>query len=179
DQGYYLPVAYREQMGAMRELLRLRDAGGLDAVQAQWFRSSKPEEELFDTWNDPHETENVAGRPEYQAQLVELRGALDEWMRETDDKGALTEAELLESFWPGRVQPVTEAPVATRRDGFVTLTSATEGASIGYRPSGAEAAWQVYVSPFEVDPGQEIEAIAHRIGFRRSGTVSPSHSTFR
>ncbi len=170
EQGYYLPVAYREQMGSTRELLRLRDAGGLDAVQAQWFRSSKPEEELFDTWNDPHETENVAGRPEFRAQLVELRGALDEWMRETDDKGALTEAELLESFWPGRRQPVTATPVATRRDGLVTLTSATEGASIGYRPPGGESAWRVYVSPFEVDPGQEIEAIAHRIGFAPSTT---------
>ena len=172
DQGYYLPVAYREQMGAMRELLRLRDAGGLDAAQAQWFRSSKPEEELFDTWNDPHETENVAGRPEFQAQLVELRGALDEWMRETDDKGARTEAELLESFWPGRVQPVTEAPVATRQDGLVTLTSATEGASIGYRPSRGESAWRVYVSPFELDPGREVEAIAHRIGFAPSAAAT-------
>lgn len=168
DQGYYLPVVYREQMGAMRELLRLRDAGGLDAVQAQWFRPRKPEEELFDTWNDPHETQNVAGRPEFSAQLVELRRVLEEWMRETDDKGALTEAELLESFWPGRVQPVTEAPVATRRDGLVTLTSATEGASIGYRPIGGETAWLVYAAPFEVGPDPEVEAIAHRMGFAHS-----------
>lgn len=116
------------------------------------------------------ETENVAGRPEFRAHLVESRGVLDEWMRETDDKGARTEAELLDSFWPGRVQPVTEAPVATRRDGLVTLTSATEGASIGYRPSGTESAWRVYASPFEVGPDQEVEAIAHRIGFAPSDT---------
>lgn len=170
DQGYYLPVVYREQMGSMRELLRLRDAGGLDAAQAQWFRPRKPEEELFDTWNDPHETQNLAARPEYRAQLVELRGVLEEWMRDTDDKGALTEAELLESFWPGRVRPVTETPVASRRGGMVTLTSATEGASIGYRPSGAESPWRVYVAPFEVGPDQEVEAIAHRIGFALSDT---------
>lgn len=172
DQGYYLPVAYREQMGSMRELLRLRDRGGLDAVQAQWFRSSKPEEELFDTWNDPHETQNVAARPEYRAQLLELRGVLEKWMRQTDDQGARTEAALLESFWPGRVQPVTEAPVGTRRKGLVTLTSATEGASIGYRRAGGESAWQVYVAPFEVGPGQEVEAVAHRIGFAPSATVT-------
>ncbi len=169
EQPYYLPVAYREQMGTMRELLRLRDAGGLDDIQAQWFRPSKPEEELFDTRNDPHETENLAGRAEYAEKLLELRTALDRWMRETDDKGFLGEGELLESFWSGWVQPVTEPPVATRRNGFVTLLSATEGASIGYRTAGSESDWQVYVAPFEVVPGQEVEAIAHRIGFAPSG----------
>ena len=172
DQGYYLPVAYREQMGAMRELLRLRDAGGLDEVQAQWFRPSKPEEELFDTWSDPHETENLAGRPEYAEKLAELRRALEEWMRQTDDKGLLTERELLESLWPGWVQPVTEPPVATRRDGLVMLASTTEGASIGYRPAVGEAAWQVYVAPLVVGSDHEIEAIAHRIGFAPSDRIT-------
>ena len=168
DQPYYLPVAYREQMGTMRDLLRLRDAGGLDDIQAQWFRPSKPEEELFDTWNDPHETENLAGHPEHAAKLAELRTALEQWMGEMDDKGFLAEGELLESFWPGWIQPVTATPVATRRNGLVTLTSATEGASIGYRTPGRESDWQPYVAPLKLGPAKEIEAIAHRIGFTPS-----------
>ena len=44
ERPYYLPVDYREQMGAMQELLRLRDAGQLDDVQA-----------------DPYELHNLAG----------------------------------------------------------------------------------------------------------------------
>ena len=173
DQGYYLPVLYREQMGSMRELLRLRDAGGLDAFQSQWFRASKPEEDLFDTWNDPHEIENLAERSEYAEKLSELRNALKRWMQDTGDKGQVSEAALLESFWPRRVQPVTEPPVATRQDGLVTLASATEGASIGYRPAGgATSGWQVYVEPFPLGADQEVEAIAHRIGFAPSGAVT-------
>ena len=127
---------------------------------------------MFDTWSDPHETENLADRPEHAAKLSELRGALEKWMRETGDKGLLTEAELLESFWPGRVQPVTEPPVGTLEDGFVALTSATEGASIGYRAAGDESAWRVYVAPLELGPGRKIEAIAHRIGFAPSEVVA-------
>ena len=172
EQGYYLSVVYREQMGSMRELLRLRDAGGLDDVQSQWFRSSKPEEELFDTWKDPHETENLAARPEHAEKLSELRAALDRWMRDTGDKGFLPEAQLIESFWPGWVQPSTEPPVATRQEGLVTLASATEGASIGYRPAGTGSGWQVYTAPVEIGADQEIEAIAHRIRFAPSGAVT-------
>ena len=172
EQPYYLPVVYREQMGSMRELLRLRDAGGLDDVQSQWFRRSKPEEELFDTWRDPHETENLAAQPGHAEKLAELRAALDEWMRETRDRGFLGEAEILESFWPGWVQPVTEPPIATRRDGLVTLASATDGASIGYRRAGSESTWQVYSEPFSLDAGEDIEAVAHRIGFAPSATVA-------
>ena len=172
DQGYYLPVVYREQMGSMRELLRLRDAGGLDAVQAQWFRPSKPEEELFDTWNDPHELENLAEKPEYREKLTELRTVLDRWMQDTTDRGAMSEADLLEGFWPGWVQPTTAPPAPTRRDGFLTLTSATEGASIGYRPAGAESGWQVYAGPIEIGQDHGLDAIAHRIGFAPSATIT-------
>jgi arylsulfatase A-like enzyme len=54
ERPYYLPVVYREQMASMQELLRLRDEGKLTDAQAQWFRGSKPAEELFDTHADPH-----------------------------------------------------------------------------------------------------------------------------
>jgi len=35
QQGYYLPVEYRERIPATQELLRLRQAGQLDSIQAQ------------------------------------------------------------------------------------------------------------------------------------------------
>ena len=46
ERGYYLPLTYREQMPIMQELLRLRDQDGLTEAQSQWFRESKPAEEL-------------------------------------------------------------------------------------------------------------------------------------
>jgi len=70
EKGYYLPLAYRENMATMQELLRLRDEGGLDEIQMKWFRTSKPLEELFDTENDPHELNNLAGDPGYTDKLA-------------------------------------------------------------------------------------------------------------
>ena len=178
EQGYYLPLAYREQMAAMQELLRLRDEGGLDEVQAQWFRESKPAEELFDTWNDPHELNNLAADPAYRTKLIELRNAGQQWMDEVGDMGWMAEDELIERFWPGREQPVTAAPVVTPRDGAVTIASATEGASIGYRLPGDEApgvGWRVYSAPLHPAPGERIEIVAHRLGYAPSDTVTYTH----
>ena len=94
EQPYYLPLPYREQMPAMQELLRMRDAGELDPIQAQWFRTSKAPEELFDTLNDPHELNNIAADPAYTDKLAELSKEMDSWMSFIDDKGLMPEAEL-------------------------------------------------------------------------------------
>ena len=36
----------------------------------QWFRKSKPEEELFDTFSDPHELRNLAREPNFKKKLI-------------------------------------------------------------------------------------------------------------
>ena len=53
EKPYNLPLAYRENMEVMQELLRMRDKGELDENQSLWFRETKQVEELFDTENDP------------------------------------------------------------------------------------------------------------------------------
>ena len=172
ERPYYLPVVYREQMGSMRELLRLRDAGGLDDIQSQWFRRSKPEEELFDTWRDPHEIENLAAQPGHAEKLAELRAALDGWMRETRDRGFLGEAEILESFWPGWVQPVTEPPHcdAPGRPGHPGFRDRRR---LHRLPTGrVRIGLAGVLEPFSLDAGEHIEAVAHRIGFAPSATVA-------
>ena len=175
DSGYYLPLAYREQMASMRELLRLRDAGELDKVQSQWFRAHKPVEELFDTQSDPHELHNLAGNPIHAQRLEKMRAALDQWMSETGDLGFVDEQELIEGFWPNREQPKTQAPEARLEGGRVVLTSDTHGASVGYRLLGEEMpgrGWRVYSEPLELAKGVTIEAIAHRLGFLPSDGVT-------
>lgn len=175
DQGYYLPVTYREQMPIMQELLRLRDAGELTPAQAQWFRESKPREELFDTDVDPHELNNLAEDPAYADKLAELRAECDRWMEETQDLGRMPEPEYWRSIWPDGEQPVTLAPEMAAKGDSVVLSSATAGASIGYQvlESGATAgkSWQVYVDPFVVGPGERVVAVAHRIGYKPSSEV--------
>ena len=178
EQGYYLPLDYREQMATMRELLRLRDAGELDEIQSQWFRESKPDEELFDTWNDPHELDNLAADPAHAARLAEFGSALEGWMDAVGDMGFIDENDLIDQFWPGRRQPVTAAPAVEALEGAVRISSATEGASIGYRLPGDDApgiGWRVYSGPLRLAPGERIEAVAHRLGYVPSETVSFTH----
>ena len=176
DRPYYLPLTYREQMPIMQELLRLRDAGQLDEAQAQWFRGNKPEEELFDVDNDPHELNNLADDPAYAGKLAEMRGELERWMGAIDDKGLLPEPELIESMWPGLEQPVTAAPVFSQQGNRVSLRSETPGASLGYQllqPGETRGeTWQVYTGELTVAAGQRLLAIAHRLGYAPSEVVT-------
>jgi arylsulfatase A-like enzyme len=178
EKPYYLPLAYREQMPVMQELLRMRDAGELNETQAQWFRTSKEEEELFDVENDPYELNNLAGDISYAEKLAELRNELDSWMSYIDDKGLMPEVDLINSMWPNSVQPTTLSPIASKaeNDGAITLRSETEGASIGYQilNDGEElgATWQIYQEPLAINEGQRLLVIAHRIGFTPSATIS-------
>jgi N-sulfoglucosamine sulfohydrolase len=178
EKPYYLPLPYREQMPAMQELLRLRDAGELSPAQAQWFRTSKEQEELFDVINDPYELNNIAADPVYTGKLAELRKEMDSWMSFIDDKGLMPEVELIESMWPNGVQPATLAPIAKKsgNDGLITLHSETEGASVGYQllSEGDEVGttWQIYLNPVSVRTDQRLLAIAHRIGFIPSPIIT-------
>lgn len=176
DTPYYLPLTYREQMPIMQELLRLRDAGELTEIQAQWFRQSKVAEELFDTEVDPHELNNLAENPAYAEKLSEMRNEMESWMAEIGEKGLMPETELIESMWPSMIQPVTSPPVISRSGNLVTLNSDTDGASIGYQliDTGEELSerWQVYQEPLTVPQGMELHAVAHRIGFRPSEVTS-------
>ena len=68
----------------MRSLLKAKK---LTDVQARIFQSKRPEEELYDLRNDPHEIRNLADDPAFNEQLLSMRGMLDSWIEETGDKG--------------------------------------------------------------------------------------------
>lgn len=181
EQGYYLPLTYREQMPIMQELLRLRDLGQLNEAQAQWFRPVKPEQELFDTESDPHELVNLAADPAYAEKLSELSAELDNWLSGFDDKGMMPEPDLIREIWPGMEQPVTSSPTATRQYGRVVLASTTEGANIGYQILAADeelsSTWSVYTGPVPLVADQRLIAIAHRIGYKPSTMIELEGST--
>lgn len=172
-RAYYVPVPYRENQPIMQELLRLRDKGRLTFEQALWFRESRPAEELFDTVTDPHEMVNLAGDPELVSRLDELREEADRWMEEINDLGLLPESELVARLWPGGEQPQTDPVTFLATGDRVTLRTATDGASIGYRFSD-EGPWAVYHEPIVVPGGGDLQAFAHRIGFLPSGVTTRS-----
>ncbi len=178
EKPYYLPLAYREQMPIMQELLKLRDNEQLNEAQAQWFRASKDEEELFDTLYDPHELVNLAKDPIHAEKLFELRNELDEWVRLVDDKGLMSEGDLIVSMWPGGIQPITSTPVATKRRNNleITLRSGTDGASIGYQileeGESVNEAWTIYKEPVTINDTQRLAAVAHRLGFAPSEIIT-------
>ncbi|MEM6801882.1 MAG: sulfatase [Bacteroidota bacterium] len=175
EKPMYLPVTYRENMPIMQELLRMRDAGELNEVQALWFREGKPKFEFYDTQNDPHEINNLANDPSYTDKIRELSEECDRWMDEIEDKGLIGEIEYVKGIWPDMIQPLTAEVVIEQEEGMITLSSKTEGASIGYQMVGkdeeAGKVWEVYKEAFEVPKGKKLITVAHRIGFKRSEHV--------
>jgi len=171
EKGYYLDIAYRENMVTMQELLRLRDEGKLNDYQAQWFRSSKPPEELFDTETDPHELNNLALDSKYQDKMIELREECDRWMEDIEDKGQIPEKDIISMFWPDWLQPETNAPSIRVENGQAFVSCTTEGASIGYRINESEGSWNVYSRPIAIPESGSLEIIAHRVGYKPSEIV--------
>ena len=176
QQGYYLPLAYREKIPTMQELLKLRDAGKLNDIQMQWFRDSKPEEELFDCNADPHEINNLANNPEYNKKLNELRNEMDSWLNNINDKPNFPEEKLIEKLWNGSAdKPLTSMPNIDTSKGEITISCETEGASIGYKiidKKGVEPkVWEIYKEPFTLANGFSLIVKAHRIGYKSSKIV--------
>ena len=167
-----MPLKYREQMPIMQEMLSLRDNNQLTENQALWFRDEKDPIELFDTENDPHELNNLAGNSKYVDKITELSDEMDRWMVEIEDQGLIPEQELVLSLWPGGIQPVTETPVAINQSGQLVLKSNTEGASIGYQfvddSTSLSEQWQLYSSALTIQAGMLLVTIADRIGYKPS-----------
>jgi hypothetical protein len=53
------------------------------AIIAKYYQ--RPELEFYDLEKDPTEQINLAGNPEYKAQIAKMSAMLDEWMKEQGD----------------------------------------------------------------------------------------------
>jgi N-sulfoglucosamine sulfohydrolase len=175
EVGCYQDIKFRKQgLDIMKELLLLRDAGELNDQQMYWFREKKEPEELYDITQDPHELYNLAEQPEYQSTLEDMRKVHESWMRDIDDKGLMTEKELVWSMWPNGNQPFTENPIISNKDGEVAISCRTEGASIAYQINGKgynPDHWFLYTGPFTANKGDIITSTAIRIGYKQSEVI--------
>lgn len=94
DRPFLQSNRYKEESYPVWNLIKeLHREGRLSAVQARLAAPTMPEEELYDTEADPHETENLVSSvlPAHQEALRRLRGVLEEWIVATDDKGRVPE----------------------------------------------------------------------------------------
>ena len=74
-------------------LQNLHKEGKLNPVQARWLAPKRPEWELYDHQADPHEINNLMGKPEHQAAFERLKRRLGDWIEETGDFGRKPESE--------------------------------------------------------------------------------------
>ena len=174
QKGYYLALDYREKMASMQELLRMRDKQQLNDLQMQWFRPSKPVEELFDTQTDPHELVNLSENPAYQNKLLELRQECKQWMASAKDQGSIPEEALIRQFWPNKIQPKTEKPQIVLSNKQLNISCPTNGAAIGYKfpaDEKPEIGWRVYQKPITLPAKSTLKIVAHRTGYLPSDTL--------
>ncbi len=106
---YVQPSDYCDQAEIMQELRSVAASGGLAGMEKLFWEPARPAEELYDTMTDPHEVRNLAGSPEHQGTLDQMRTRLRDWMLDTKDTGLLPEAEM-------HIRAAGATPYETARD---------------------------------------------------------------
>jgi arylsulfatase A-like enzyme len=90
-QPFLLPNDYKKRQYPLWTLLpKLAAEGRLTSpAQKLMVAPSMPDEELYDTEADPHETVNLVDSNDetHKAALARLRSKLDRWLEESDDQG--------------------------------------------------------------------------------------------
>jgi len=94
-EGFPTLNRYKEKCFLVKPLMREMHAQGTLEGAAAELWAPFPEEQLYDTEADPHETINLAEDPEYAIVLSEMRAALDFWILETGDLGQFPEPDSI------------------------------------------------------------------------------------
>lgn len=192
NQPYVLHVPYRNRGATMQELIQLHAEGQLEGPEKLWMRDTRPPEELYDTRADPHEVNNLADDSSYAEVLSRMRTAMDRWMERIDDKGNISEEQMVAGWYPEGEQPRTNAPMVlprtatdlNARDSYqfdrsreIVLYCATQGASIAYTTEqGDDPHWKFYTGPLMIDETTTIRTKAIRYGYQESPeTVATIH----
>jgi len=169
-----LPIEFRKQMALMQTLLEYEEQGKLTGDQLHWFAKTKPEEELYDITKDPFELNDLSDDETYRDVMTELRQVHEKWVEEFGDRPAIPEKELVWSMWPGGIQPVTSSAEISQDGNEISLSCATEGATVGYQVHTGQkekGPWFIYQDPLELNHSDTLIVMAHRIGFKPSEEV--------
>ena len=84
------------------EMIKMQKDGELNKNQLDCFVESREAEELYDVVNDPFQLTNLAGNADAKEALNKMRGLLDNWITEFDDR--IPENPTPDKFhrWDGR-----------------------------------------------------------------------------
>ncbi len=94
ERPHLQPNAYKDAKDIVIRLRELYAQGKLAGHPAErLFTVPRPREELYDRKTDPWELRNLADDPAHAQTLAELRGILNTWIRETNDRGQTPETE--------------------------------------------------------------------------------------
>ena len=83
-------------------MIKMQKDGELNKNQLDCFVESREAEELYDVVNDPFQLTNLAGNADAKEALNKMRGLLDNWITEFDDR--IPENPTPDKFhrWDGR-----------------------------------------------------------------------------
>lgn len=87
----YMQPNYRDEWEITKMIRKLHAEGKLNPIQDRFWSEERPAEELYDLENDPHEIHNLAHVSSYSEELQGHRNSLENWVKETDDKGQYPE----------------------------------------------------------------------------------------
>jgi hypothetical protein len=118
---------------------------------------------------------NLAGKAEFEKELVRLRAAHEKWRTDTADLGLVPEATLNEERRPGGQWSKTADPEIAWEGNRAKVSCGTEGASIAITwdglTQGDKPRWLLYSGPVEFPAGKVLRAKACRLGYRDSEVV--------
>ena len=160
-----LPIAYREQMGIMKELRRLDSTNQLTEITSTWMQPDKPNEEFYDLEKDPKELHNLSKVPEYKDSIDHYRNILNQWILETKDLGEIEEKVLLHNWLVDDKQPKLNGLQLQEKDKTIKLMHSIADATIVWRKL-KDSVWNIYLEPLNKDIS--FEAKAERIGYQDS-----------
>ena len=92
ERAYCQLNEYKERqypMLALMNVMNMQDK--LNGPQARFMADSKPEFELYDLKNDPHEINNLADDPKHAGIKAELQSEITRWRKEMKDIGVTDE----------------------------------------------------------------------------------------
>ena len=89
----FMQPSYKDGWPVSKEFRRMMAAGEMNPTQLVFFGNKKPEEELYDLSNDPHEIHNLAKDARFQSELKKHRAILANWISATGDKGQEIESD--------------------------------------------------------------------------------------
>jgi N-sulfoglucosamine sulfohydrolase len=160
-----MAVKYREQMPMMQNMMTLHALGKLDSLSSLWFRTPKPEEELYDMENDPFELVNLSDKIQFQDTLVHLRKVLNNWIKETNDLGRTPEKDLINMWFPNGEQPKLKPIQMVEKGDEINLISEKSDATIIWQEPG-DVSWHIYSEPLNKNVSFIAKAV--RIGYTDS-----------